>query len=117
MALEQDFEIFSGNDILLQISVTDADNDDDPLDLSGATDLIWALAKNAKATAIITKDILDGVSITDPTEGEVEITVSSSELEPLSGEYYHELRLTNSAGKKITLMFGTATINVNLIRS
>lgn len=115
MALEQTIEVFSGNDVELSVTVTDSDSDG-PLDLSGAQELIWALAKSAQATALIEKTLVDGITITSALDGRLTIQLDAADLEPLRGTYYHELRLTNSLGKKSTLMYGEATIQVNLIR-
>jgi len=117
MAKEQAFDVFSGNDIVLKISVTDEDNNGAALSLVGAQELIWSLAKKAGATAILTKTLSNGVTITDAANGLVDVVISAADLEPLKGEYYHEMRLTNSQGKKSTLMYGIATIAENLIRS
>ncbi len=117
MAKEQPFEVFSGNDIVLKVSVTDEDNDGAALSLLGAQELIWSLAKKAGGTALITKALVTGVTITDAENGKVDVVINAADLEPLKGEYYHEMRLTNSQGKKSTLMFGTVTIDENLIRS
>lgn len=115
MAQEQEFEAFSGNDVTLSVTVLDTDTGD-ALDLTGAQELIWALAKNAQATAILTKTLLDGVTITDAPLGLVDVVLEADDLEPLRGIYYHEMRLTNAAGRKTTLLFGAVTINGNLIK-
>lgn len=118
MALEQNFETFSGNDVVLVVTVEDADaGDGSPLNLAGAQEVIWALAKRANATAILTKTLGDGVEITDAAAGEVEVTLTSADLEPLRGDYYHEMRVTNSAGQKATVMYGDVTLKINLIRT
>lgn len=117
MSLEQDIDVFSGNDTLLRVTVTDADTGA-ALDLTGAQELVWALAKKVNApTALVTKNLANGVVITDHVNGVVEVAVGAADLEPLKGPYYHELRLTNSDGKKVTLLFGVVTVQDNLIRT
>jgi hypothetical protein len=116
VALEQVFEVFSGNDVTLRFTVTENDSGE-ALDLTGAQALIWALAKNANAQAIVTKTLGAGVTITDPANGVVEVVLTDDDLEPLRGTYYHEMRLTNSSGLKSTLVYGVATVVGNLIKS
>ncbi len=115
MAIEQEFEVFSGNDVTLSVTVTDEDNDG-PLNLTGAVALIWKLALSPSATPKIIKDLTDGITIVDPNEGLVEILIDAADLEPLKGAFYHELRLTNSLNKKSTLMYGAVTIKDNLVK-
>lgn len=115
MPAEQDVSIYSGNDALLQLTVNDESGN--PIDLSGALALIWALAKTARAAVpLVEKTLGAGVTIIDAVNGRADITVDAEDIEPLSGTYYHEVRLTNIAGKKVTVTFGTVTIPVNLIR-
>ena len=117
MATQQDIEFFSGNDVVLDCSFTD-ESTDLPFDLSGAQQLTYALSKNARsAAALITKTLSDGVVMVNPSNGQVQIVLSAAESEPLNGVYYHEIRVVNALGKKLTLMFGQVTIAVNLIRN
>lgn len=113
-------DLFSGNDVLLHVTAVDADSNNAALDLSGVQDIIWALSKKVNGSAIITKSLVGTpslVTVTDAANGKIDITLSSDELEPLKGPYYHELRLTNADGKKVTLLFGAVTIQENLIRT
>lgn len=116
MANQQDQEIYSGNDIIWECSFLD-ELTELPMDISGAQKLTYALSKTAKSgAALITKEIGNGVVIVNPANGQAQITLDAADTEPLSGLYYHEIRLVNALGKKLTLMFGAITINTNLIR-
>jgi hypothetical protein len=117
MSIAQNFDVFSGNDVTLTVTVTDRATGN-PLDLTGAQALIYSLGKSATAgSAIITKTLSAGVQLLDAEEGQLEISLTAADLEPLNGTYYHELRLTNALGKKATLLHGTVTVSPNLIRN
>jgi hypothetical protein len=117
MALEAEFSAFSGNDITLIVTVVNEDEDGSPaLDLTGAQALIWVLAKKQGGNPILTKTLLDGVSIEDAVGGIVHVELTAVESEPLKDDYYHEMRLTNVDGKKSTLMYGAVTISKNSIQ-
>jgi hypothetical protein len=115
MALKSDMEAFSGNDLTLEVTATDQDGS--ALDLSGAQALIYAIGKSATGGALITKGLGSGVTVTDAAGGVLEVALSADDLEPLNGAYYHELRLTNAAGKKSTLLYGAVTVSPNLVRN
>jgi len=119
MATQSDFSEFSGNDIDLKVVVID-EATNEPLNLTGAQALVWALGKRAKASlALVTKTLENaGVEITNALEGMVTVHLAAADTEALkAGDYYHEMRLVNVAGKRATLMYGTATIQENLIRN
>ncbi len=117
MAAQQDIDFFSGNDVLLDLSTVDSLTGL-PMDISGAQQLTFALAKKAGSSApLVLKTLADGVVMVNPALGRVSIILGADETEPLKGLYYHEIRLVNSAGKKLTLAYGVVTISENLIRN
>jgi hypothetical protein len=116
MAKEQSFEVFSGNDVVLHVTVIDEDTGD-PIDLTTYSNAIWALAKKPNSsTPLIQKILSDGITFITPVQGKLDVILSAANLEPLKGEYYHEMRLTDASGKKVTTLYGTVTIQENLIR-
>jgi hypothetical protein len=116
MAREASVEVFSGNDLTLLVTVFDADTGN-VLSLAGAMALEWRLGKTAKGTPIVTKTIGSGVTIVDGPAGRANIAIDAADTEALKAfAYYHELRLTNSLGKKATVFYGTFTISDNLVR-
>lgn len=116
MAIQQDISFFSGNDVLLELTALD-EVSGAPIDFSGALEITWSIAKSARADALLTKTLSDGVAIVNAVAGRVDISLSKAEMEPLSGKYYHEIRYKNLGGKTVTLTFGVVEIQVNLIRS
>lgn len=116
MAASADIEqYFSGNDVRLLFTAIDEDTQL-PLNLSGAQALEWKLAKKATSSALIEKSLGNGVTITDPSGGLFEVAIDAEDTEALKGDHYHEVRLTNSSGKKVTLAYGVFPITVNLVR-
>jgi len=137
MARQQDIKLFSGNDFVLRATIIDADTGL-AYDLSDITGLVWAMAPKAcpppassrygRCTcrtdpncgrifgdAIVTKNLDDGVLVTDPTNGKAEVTINSDDLEPLCGKYYYEMQVVSSTGKRSTVLFGFVSVQENLI--
>lgn len=114
-AQQQDFEVFSGNDKVLRCTLVD--DAGAPVSLAGILGAEWALAKTATGTAKITKTLGAGIAVFNEDGGVLDVTVTDDDLEPLAGEYYHELRVTDSSGKKTTVLYGDVTIFPNLVRS
>ena len=117
MSKQQDIEFFSGNDLELHCTVLDETGA--IKDLTGALDVVWALAKSEGAMPpILSRDLAAGIVITAPTLGKFVVTLTSALTEPLAGKgkiYYHEARVTDSAGKKSTVIWGTVVVRGNSI--
>jgi hypothetical protein len=115
MARKQNFDIFSGNDITLSVSLFD-ERTQNPLNIFGTQELRWQIGKRAaNPEPLISKDLDDGITIVDAGSGLITIAIDADETEELKGIYQHELRIVNSAGKKITLMYGVVDISINLV--
>ncbi len=112
--IPQNFELVSGNDKVLRF--TTKDEDGAIVDLTGST-IIWALAASDKAKKrIIEYTSPVQVTLTDPTAGLFEVAILSADTEPLKErDYYHEARMTNALGRKITLAYGTVSLRSNVI--
>jgi len=110
----QDFELVSGNDKTLNF--TTLDKDGKVVDLTGAI-LIWAMSRTAaNKTRLITYTSPTNVVITDAAKGLFSVSIQAADTEGLSGaDYYHEVRLVNAGGLKITLVIGTMTLLDNII--
>ncbi len=105
------FEMFSGNTRLLEVTVLD--QDDAVVDLTGAQAVDYSLAKAAGKAAIFEKTLGTGVTITDAVNGVLQITLLPADTEDLRGTFYQELEVTDAAGRITTVLFGTVTIRVN----
>lgn len=118
----QDFEIVSGND--KELTVTVLDKDDNPEDITGAV-IVWAVAINQKSKSRIIEytspvNITIIVPQTGANKGKFRIDIQDTDTEPLSigrikTDYYHEARVTSAAGDKSTVMIGTMTVLGNVI--
>ena len=105
----QDFLMWSGDDKV--ITVTVYDNDDDVVDVTGAT-ITWRLSQNIESEALITKTVGDGIAISGHT---FILTLEPADTTSLSGRYYHEAEITDADGNVNTGMVGYATIKTDAI--
>jgi len=110
----QDFTMWSGDSKVLEVTLTDVD--DDAVNLTGAS-ISYILQKSSQGgEAIISKSVDDGISITSPaTGGLFEITIDATDTDDLAGEYYHECQVTDSSSNVSTVFVGTVTIKVDMI--
>lgn len=107
----QNVEIYAGNDVKLDISLTDSVND--PVDLTGAI-VRWALASAYDpGLALVTKSSLVSgqVTITDAASGLVQVNLTSMDTASLGGQpYVHEAEIIDTINAKMTVLTGTMTI-------
>lgn len=110
----QDFELVSGND--KTINFTHRDRNGVAVDITGAT-ITWALSNTAKSkTPIISYTSPTNIAITEPLNGKYTVSIQDTDTEPLpGGEYYHEVRISDSGGRKSTGAIGTVTVLPNII--
>lgn len=108
----QDFTMWSGDSKVLEVAVTDVD--DEAVVLTGAT-INYVLQKSSRGgQAIISKSTTDGISITNALAGKFEITIDASDTADLAGDYYHECQVTDSSSNVSTIFVGTVTINIGM---
>jgi len=90
------------------LEVTEADN----TDISGQ-DITWILADEEGDAAEITKDTGSngGVSLTNPSNGEFEITLDPDDTKGITGRFYHEARIDDGSGTESVLFTGEAVIH------
>lgn len=119
MMTGQDFTMYRGDSRRIKITVTDAAGD--PKSLTGAS-IIWAMARDKSAPALVQKTTASGVAITNPAGGEFVVDLLPGDTEeldlPRSGtrSYYHEAQIVDSAGAVATVTTGTVTLLRDLIR-
>lgn len=84
---------FSGDTLLIQLTINDGDNPGNPRNLSGVTDITWVLAKKQGAAPLVTKTL--GAGVTSPLDatGRVDIQIDNADTAALAGTYYHELQV------------------------
>lgn len=111
----QNFEIYKGDDLTLQVTVKNADGT--AKDLTGAT-IKWQLSTGVNATpALISKQNGSGITITDAVNGIFEVAIAQADTSSLAAKdtYYHEAEVVDASAKKSTVLTGTAKIKAALI--
>lgn len=110
-----DFTYHAGDEIPLSVTVFQADGVT-PEDISGATEIRWALVLNAGDTPLITKTLSGPADITLPgggTDGIFLVAMAKADTVSLAARlYYHEADLTIAA-KEETVMTGTVTLKAS----
>lgn len=102
--------IYSGRDKTIKFTLTTSDpSPETPYDLSGAK--VWLTVKDemsdsdSQALASKRNDLAGGdatqVNITDPTGGELEVYFVPSDTVNLKGDYWWDLVVENSSGKRM----------------
>ena len=93
----------------LDIVVT-VEEDGSAKDLSGAS-ASWAMSPTPGDTVeLSSSDSGVSVSITDEAAGEITVSISEATTEGLVGSWYHEVRVTDSAGDKSVVTTGRMAI-------
>ena len=116
----QNFELFSGADKYLNVTVRDKNNQ--VVDLTGAT-ITWALSRTPKSTKLVEYTSPVDIIILDPaTEGKFQVQIKNADTEALKGGtrakpemYYHEARVQSAAGLRTPVMYGDVELLNNLI--
>jgi hypothetical protein len=112
------FEMYQGDTKRLNFTITDATTGD-VFDITGAT-ARWQ-ASRAKtvgfsSTPLLTKTEEAGLEITDAIGGAVTVVLDPEDTLNLSGNFYHELEITDATGDVATAYTGTFTVKKALIR-
>lgn len=110
--INQNIEIWAGDDVELDIILTEADGET-PLDISGTAIVNWALSSAYDIGAIL-------IERSSAVPGEITVAISSGSViasifvgdtTDLGGEpYYHEVEVEDG-GATVTVMTGSAKIN------
>ncbi len=87
------------------------DDDGNLVDISSA-DITWIVSDGVRGSILLTKTTTGGApSMTKASSTRVQWDVTSAESGALAAKaLYHEMQITNSAGEKQTVMYGTFTV-------
>ena len=109
----QNFEVVSGND--KQLNVTVIDQDGVAVDITGAT-IVWGVSLTDESKSrIFFYTSPANITITSATAGKFRINILDTDTEPLvPQDYFHEARMVDTAGLKTTVMRGTMTVEGNI---
>lgn len=120
MAAEnQNDKFFAGNTRVLAFTLTESDQAGAAaLNLTGAS-VRWAMAPiglmGAVSNAVaVRKTNGNGIVVTDPVAGLVEVTLEVPDTASLSGAFYHELEIVDAQGRAVVVATGQITILRNL---
>lgn len=107
----QDATIYAGRTYELEVTVTDDDNDDAALDITGC-DIYYVIVENGTVILSKSTDDGDGITITDAAGGVFQIAIDPADTEALGGKrkLYHEAALVDGAGNESTLFVGEMNI-------
>lgn len=100
----QNFELHQGD--YKQIIITVLDENGEPLDLTGYS-AIWCMHVQTLNDIVITKTTSDGITISNPTSGELEIELEAVDTESLSARVYgHQCEIEDILGRHATVTTG-----------
>jgi len=116
MAQKVDIEVFSGNTVLIDVTVTDGDSVTPAMkNLTGATPITFVVAPAQGKPPTVTKQLAAGIVVTDAPGGKFRVTLAPADTEPLKGALYHECRVVDATGAVSTVMYGVFTVQNNSI--
>ena len=108
-APELDFEMHQGDTKRLVVTIVDPAGA--PISLVAVDSVKWWVAKKVTSTVrLIEKSVGSGIEVTNAAGGVVTISLDPDDTEAVSGSYYHELEVIDSAGDIGTVLRGTMTI-------
>jgi len=106
MATTEKIEIIRGEDILIEVTVTGQ--------IITGWALIFAVAPKYQDTAVITKSIGSGITITDGAHGIFQVALSDDDTKDLrTGGYVWDVK-RNDAGQEAVLSRGEFVIKPNV---
>ena len=110
----QSFPVQSGSALELPITVTD--RNDAIVDLTGAS-VRFMMARKPGRTLVLDSDAspaLVTAEITTPLAGLLTVTITDENTEPLIGDYYYEVVVTDAFGNASPVTRGWITFVANL---
>jgi hypothetical protein len=111
-AVNQDFITYKGDTVIPIFTVVNSAGT--PVDISGATEIVWQAQLNLETAASITKKkTLGQISfVTTGADGKFQVTILPADTSSLSGFYIHTATLTDGAGNVSTVTVGRMQVGV-----
>ena len=99
-----------GTDISFPVTVLD--DAGAVVDLSGLTEINWILCRSATDARFKIEKALtgSGIELTDAPNGIFTVSLADTETTDLVGRYYWEAQITDTAGAKTLVAYGTLEI-------
>ena len=88
----QNFNLHAGDNP--SIPVTVKDSADVVVDITAATAIKWNLYRDSRGTALVTKTLGSGITVTSGVGGIFTIALVAGDTSALFGYFYHEAELT-----------------------
>lgn len=108
-APEFNFEMHQGDTKRLHITIKDPDGV--PVSLIGVQTIKWWVARRVTSTTkLLQKSLGNGITVTNSAGGVLTIAIDPEDTVAVSGDYYHELEVVDSAGDIGTVLRGTMTV-------
>ena len=104
-----DFTMTAGDSKTVTVSVTEQ-SDGAATNITGAT-ISWKAARSLRKSPVLTKTTAAGIAITSGAGGTFDITLDPSDTTSLSGDFYHEAKVTFTTGEVATVLRGVMTIS------
>lgn len=108
--INQNFEIFQGDDKELHVQVTGEDGAF--MDITGCT-IIWKAFRDFQSPPenTLVKDLNNGLETLFPTQGIFVVRLYPEDTINRTGAFYHQATLKDTRGFTSTIMTGRITIN------
>lgn len=109
----------AGDTKRLHFTLTSGAPNNDALDITDAN-VRWQVSKGTTARfssiPVISKEIDDGITVTDAFEGLLTIDLLPEDTESLKGTFYYELEVIDATGDVATAATGQMIVKPALIR-
>jgi hypothetical protein len=102
----QNVTVYAGDDVILAVLIKSEAGV--PLAINGAS-FVWKLAPTAGGQPTLTKTSADDITITNAAIGSVSVLIRHTDTVGFSGSMWHQLVMTDSAGRVSTVTTGTMT--------
>jgi len=103
----------AGDDLRIEVTVTDGDSNNDPKDLTGAA-AEFVVAPSRGDDPVLEKSTDDDIEIVDAAAGRLDIPIDGSDTQGLGGgrsrAYHVELEVRDAADNVATVLEGEWTI-------
>lgn len=111
-ALNQNFTIYIGDSAAPVFTVTGGPPNNAPIDISGATEIIWVAARSPGGTPILTKrKTTAGIAFVNTgTDGKFKVIITAADSALLSGSYVHSSVVTDGTGAVSTVALGAMQV-------
>lgn len=108
------FDIHQDRDKLLNFSVVDQQIPAVVVDLTGSTLSFAFSSKVSPFTALFTKTVGSGLTITNATGGLFSVQIDKADVATLVGEHRYEVKMLDPAGKEDTIVEGTIVVSSSI---